>query len=1143
MEKMIKKGNLFYPSKSLRKKAWISSPRIYKEAQKNPIKFWEKVAKELVWFKKWNKIFVHKPPYFHWFVGGKTNITYNIFERNFELGRKNKVAFIWEPEPTNERPRIYTYYQLYKEVNKLANALKKLGVKKGDVVGIYLPMIPEVIISMLACARIGAIHTVVFSAFSSKALQIRLNDTQAKFLITADGYYRRGKLINLKEKADEGIKGTKVKKVIVVKRANNKVKMKKGRDYWYHELIENEEDYCEPKKLDAEDIAFILYTSGCVKGDTLVQTSSGKILPIKELNKKEGILSFDLNKLTSKVDGIKDLHSYFWPLPLYKIYTSFGMIELTPSHPLFVLNENLEIEEKEASQIEGGDVLILPIPKIEGKEVFLEIPKVKKIIKKVKLPRRLDENLAELIGYFAGDGNFSENCLVLTDKDVENLKHYNKIIRKVFGTEGKIKKEDRQRLLFCSKLVKEFIKVNFPEICKKSKEREVPQKIQVSKNEIIRGFIRGFFDAEGTVSKSSVKIVSTSKVLIEQIKLLLLRLGILSSYYERNAKTKFKDKIYRIKVFSLRISDKENLKRFYEKIGFNDKKKKLKLEKLLEIERKGSTNIEILKIDKLLKEVLKEVKLPKKLIHSLGMDGYKLGYRKIKRKNLVKILDFLDLIEKRILGEKRINKKVLLLRLSLEEIAKKTGYSKNSVHKFLYEPSSKFKKKIEKLLEEREREVLRKIKEWKEKILKIINAEAFFVRVKKVEVGKFEERFIYDITSFSNSSYIANGFFVHNTTGKPKGIVHAVGGYMVQAYITAKWIFDLHDNDIFWSTADIGWITGHTYSCYGPLLNGATFIIYEGALDWPTPERWAQIMEKYGVTIFYTAPTAVRMFEKYDGQVVRKFSFKTLRLLGSVGEPINEEAWYWFFKEVGKERCPIVDTWWQTETGGVLLTSLPGIGPFKPTYAGLPFPPVKFEILDEKGKPIKKAKKEGSLVILKPFAPGMLRGVYRNPERYFKTYWSRFGEEIYYTSDGAFKDKNGLIKITGRLDDVLKVAGHRLSTAELENAITKHYAVNECAIVGAPHEIKGEVPIAFVVLRFGRPNEKMKEEIIQQVVKEIGPIAKPYKVYFVEDLPKTRSGKIMRRILKRMLIGQELGDISTLANPESIEKIRKIVGK
>ena len=239
--KLVKKDGLFYPHKNLKKEAWVKTEKIYKEAYRNPVKFWGNLAKELAWFKKWKKTFVHKPPYFKWFVGGKLNITYNIFERNFELGRKNKVAIIWEPEPINERPRMLTYYQLYREVNKLANALKKLGVKKGDVVGIYLPMIPEV---QIACARIGAVHAVVFSAFSAHALKIRLEETEAKILITADGYYRRGKVLNLKEKADKGVEGTKVKKVIVVKRAGNQINWVEKRDYWYHELVEGESDYC-----------------------------------------------------------------------------------------------------------------------------------------------------------------------------------------------------------------------------------------------------------------------------------------------------------------------------------------------------------------------------------------------------------------------------------------------------------------------------------------------------------------------------------------------------------------------------------------------------------------------------------------------------------------------------------------------------------------------------------------------------------------------------------------------------------------------------------------------------------------------------------------------------------------------------------
>jgi acetyl-CoA synthetase len=641
---MIKKGNLFFPSLEIKKRANLNSKKIYKEAQKNPIRFWENLAKELFWYKKWRKGFLHKPPYFQWFVGGKINITTNIFEKN-KLGWeriKNKVALIWEPEPIEEEARIFTYNQLFKKVCQFANALKKLGVKKGDKVGIYLPMIPEAVISMLACARIGAVHSVVFSAFSSQALRIRLQDTQAKILITADGYYRKGKTIRLKEAADEGVKQTNVKKVIVVKRTGIKISWNKKRDFWFDELIERESDFCPPRIMDSEDRIFILYTSG--------------------------------------------------------------------------------------------------------------------------------------------------------------------------------------------------------------------------------------------------------------------------------------------------------------------------------------------------------------------------------------------------------------------------------------------------------------------------------------------------------------------STGKPKGCEHVCGGYTVQAFWTGRWIFDFHEDDILWSTADIGWITGHTYTVYSPLLNGITTLIFEGLPIYPTPERWAQIIEKHDATIFYTAPTAIRMFEKLDGKITQKYKFKTLKILGSVGEPIDEDAWLWFFKNVGKKRCPIVDTWWQTETGGILITSLPGIGPFRPAFTGLPLPGIRVEILNERGKKCKTGQ-TGNLVLLPPFAPSLLRGVYKNPKKYLKTYWSEYGTKIYFTSDAAYRDKNGLIRIVGRVDDVIKVAGHRVTTGELENAVAMHPDIVESAVVGIPDEIKGQVPVIFVVPKTGKKPDKLKEETIKLIRKAIGPIALPKKVFIVNDLPKTRSGKIMRRILRRLFTGENLGDLSTLASPESVEKIREIIKK
>jgi len=637
-EKMIKKGDLYYPPLSLRKKAWVSDKKIYKESLKNPQRFWEGLARNLLWQKKWRKVFEHHPPFFKWFIGGKMNITENCLDRHLSK-RRNKVALVWEPEPLEERPRYFTYYGLYKEVNKLANALRSLGVKKGDRIGIYLPMIPEVIISMLASARIGAVHLVVFSAFSPDSLKRRLQDSGAKILITADGYYRRGEIIRLKEKADKGIKGTKVRKVIVVKRAQNKVSWNSKRDIWYEDLIKNESGFCKPEVMDSEDPLFILTESG----------TGGEYLPV----------------------------------------------------------------------------------------------------------------------------------------------------------------------------------------------------------------------------------------------------------------------------------------------------------------------------------------------------------------------------------------------------------------------------------------------------------------------------------------------------------LHTIGGYSVQAFITGKWAFNFHEDDLMWCTGDVGWITGHTYGVYSPLLNGVTNLIFEGAPDFPTPDRWAQIIEKYGVTVFYTAPTAIRMFEKYGLKWVKKYKFNTLRILGSVAEPIDESAWKWYFKNVGKEKCPLIDTWWQTETGSILITSLPGIGPFKPTYTGLPFPGLRFDVLNNKGKSI--VGKEGNLVLLPPFAPGLLRGIYKNPKKYLSTYWSRYGKKIYFTSDAAVREKNGLIRIVGRVDDVIKIAGHRVTTGELENAVTKIPNVTESAVVGVPHEIKGEVPIVFVILKKKISQKEIKKRVILQIRKEIGTIALPKEVFIVSDLPKTRSGKIMRRILKRLFTGEPLGDLSTLANPESVEKIKKII--
>jgi acetyl-CoA synthetase len=637
------KKNVFWPSEEMKKKAWIGDDAIYEKAYADPEKFWADLARDgLDWYKEWDKIYQWNPPYYKWFLGGKLNASVNCLDRHVETWRKHKVAIIWEPEPLDEPKKVLTYDELYREVNKFANALKKMGVKKGDTIGIYLPMIPEVQIALLACARLGAIHSVVFSAFSSQSLNQRLEDAESKVLITADGYYRRGREINLKKNADAALEGTMVKDVIVVQRMGNDVDMVSGRDHWWHELTENVEEFCEPEVMDSEDPLFILYTSG--------------------------------------------------------------------------------------------------------------------------------------------------------------------------------------------------------------------------------------------------------------------------------------------------------------------------------------------------------------------------------------------------------------------------------------------------------------------------------------------------------------------TTGRPKGIIHETGGYMTQAHWTTKWDFDIHDDDLYWCTADIGWITGHTYACYGPLSIGATMLIYEGAPNYPEPNRWWKLIEKYGVNQFYTAPTAIRMFMRWGEEWIKKHDLSTLRILGTVGEPINEEAWLWYLNVIGGGRCPIIDTWWQTETGGTLIMALPGIGPFIPTVAGRNFPGVKHIIVDETGEEVPQGE-GGYLVQVSPFAPGMLRGVWKQPERYVDTYFSEYGQKIYYTSDGARQwDEMGNIRLTGRVDDVMKVAGHRLSTAEVEDALTQHNSVVECAVVSAPHAIKGEVPVAFVTLQRGMElTEQLHRELIKQVDNVIGPTARPALIIDTQELPKTRSGKIMRRVMKALVTGEELGNLTTLMNPEVVSELQKIV--
>lgn len=381
--------------------------------------------------------------------------------------------------------------------------------------------------------------------------------------------------------------------------------------------------------------------------------------------------------------------------------------------------------------------------------------------------------------------------------------------------------------------------------------------------------------------------------------------------------------------------------------------------------------------------------------------------------------------------------------------------------------------------------------------------------------------------------------YTSGTTGKPKGVMHAHGGYAVGVAATLKMIFDLKEDDIWWCSADIGWITGHSYIVYGPLILGATSVMYEGAPLYPQPDRWWDIIERYEVTVFYTAPTAIRMFMRLGEEWPQKHDLSSLRLLGTVGEPINPEAWVWYYKYIGNERCQIMDTWWQTETGMQMITPFPTT-PLKPGSATKPFPGIDADVFDAEGNSLYGKNAGGYLVIKNPW-PAMLRGLWRAEERYINTYWSTY-KDIYFTGDASRIDEDSYFWIQGRLDDVLNVSGHRIGNAEVESALVSHSAVSEAAVVGKPHEVKGEAIIAFVVLKTGyEPSEELKEELREHVAKEIGKIARPDEIYFVPDLPKTRSGKIMRRVCRAVMLGKDPGDITTLANPEAVDAVRSII--
>ncbi len=1266
--------------------------KLYQEVKQDPEAFWENIAHELLWFKPWNKLLDWHYPYARWFVGGQCNIVYNALDRQQKTPTKDKLAYIWvgQPSPAEATSgksgpvRAFTYGELNLQVCKFANVLKSLGIKKGDRVSIYLPRIPEQFIAMLACAKIGAIHSVVFSGFSADALKNRIQDAQAKLVITTDRYPYKDKILESKKTVDEAIKDIEsVEHVIVIKRIKEKQTMDDGRSkldnedrtwkieknqssildtqdqssslnplssnsphyHWYHDLMAKADTICSTEIMEATDPLFLLYTSGCCHKDTLIQLASGEIKKISDLVEKGGskVININTKTLEYQQEKITDRYKYPDEPELLKIKTALSYGLFTKNHPFFMLQDDGEIVEKEARALKVGNQIMAAIKiTTDGQNQALPTSKIDFNPEKStrypsnipKLPEYLSCDFAQLLGYYLGDGNLKKSCIEATDKDKDNLEFYKKLVEKI-GLRSSIKTYDRQRLIIHSVYLASYFKQHFPELFSKSNQRDIPVIIQKSPSEVVAAFIRGLFDAEGsiTLESPSIKIVSTSKILIQKLQLLLLRFGIITNFQEELRKTHFAKKNYQTQVYELRITDRQSHVLFQSKINFSSKNKKAKLQQLMAKikNRPLRTNIHFLPINSLLRMLRNTIRLDKKELRKIFGDSYIYTKRRVSKQKLPEIINYIQKLYRQIAkidfrNVKEIREIIDVLKITNKNLVDISGKSKHTVHLYIHANKPRVGQKSLSLFYSQILPYLKKIRSEKLEIISSILGklekldrltDIGFFEIKDISMEENDDDYVYDLTVNNNHNYIANGIVVHNSTGKPKGVLHSHGGYMVGTYITLKWVFNLNSNqtiddgrskvdnedrnlkieknqsstlniqnpssilhppssnydDIWFCTADAGWITGHSYIVYSPLMNGATTFVYEGTPDYPHPGIWWELIQKYKISKFYTAPTAIRALMRLGDEIPNKYDLSSLQILGTVGEPINPEAWMWYYKTIGNERCPIMDTWWQTETGMFMLTPIPSTR-LKPGSCFKPFFGVEADIVDDKGNSVP-VNTQGYLVIKKPW-PAMLLDVYNNQQKYRETYFekikiekqtiddgkskmdnengrlrieknqssnldpqnppstinhqpSKFSDFLYFTGDSAKKDEDGYFWIIGRNDDVIKVSGHRLGSAELESAFVSHPAVAETAVIGKPHEVKGESIKAFVILRVGnKPTDLLKDELKKHVRNMIGPIATPDEIEFVNQLPKTRSGKIMRRVLKAQELGQPLGDTSTL---------------
>ncbi|MFA7448079.1 MAG: acetate--CoA ligase [Weeksellaceae bacterium] len=1272
----------------------------YDNSIQNPEEFWLEQAKGIRWFKEpKTAVTQDEEGIYHWFPDGETNLCYLAVDKHIEDGYGDEVAMIYD-SAVRHHTIPYTYNEMKANIEKIAGGLRKLGVQKGDTVIIYMPMIPHAIFSMLACTRIGAIHSVVFGGFAPNELAVRIEDAQPKVLITATSGIEIDRIIPYKPMVDEAISlsSFKPEKVIVYNRQLGADKPEKEYDVDYEELIENVEPAdCVPVASDHP--AYFLYTSGTTGKPKGVLRDTGGYATALKFSMKHiyGMNEGDVFWAASDVGWVVG-HSYicygplinrnttvlyegkpiktpdasaFWRVieehkvnALFTAPTAFRAIkredpngELIKNHDissmrtLFLAGERCDeatlkwAEEKlnvpvidhwwqtesgwpMVSNFMGMDPFSTKIGSsgkaVPGYQIDIltdegyvaQVNEEGNVAVKLPMPpgfmptlwRNNDRYKAGYLQrfpgyYFSGDGGYKdeEEYIFITGRvdDVINVAGHRlatstmeEVVAMhpavaecaVVGVDDslrgqvphalivlKIGQEDYEKFKLQTELV-QMVREKVGAVAVLKTISVVKRLPKTRSGKILRKTMRAMIDGKDFTIPSTIEDPFVLDELIEQFreekigafakgkKDIAASLKVLAdSYYNIDSLAKYID-VYRI--------SKEDPEDFWSTIATNNFHWRKPWDKVLEWDKEESKvewfknaklNITENCIDRHLRTrgektaIIFEPNDPKEKAQHISYNELHKNVNRmanvLKNNGIIKgdkVCVYLPMIPElayTMLACARIGAihSVVFAGFSSKALSSRIN---DSDCKIIVTSDGSYRgdKSID----------LKKIVD--EALLDTPNIKTCLVAKRihdKVEWVEGRDKWLHDELMHASTECEPEEMdaedplfilYTSGSTGKPKGMVHTTAGYMVFTAFTFKNVFQYKNDDIFWCTADIGWITGHSYILYGPLANGATTLMFEGVPSYPDFGRFWNVIEKHKVNQFYTAPTAIRALAKQDLSFVDTYNLSSLKILGSVGEPINEEAWHWYNDHIGKKRCPIVDTWWQTETGGIMISPIPFVTPTKPTYATLPLPGIQPILMEPEGGEIHGNQVDGRLCIAYPW-PGMARTVYNDHQRFKDTYFSTY-KGMYFTGDGALRDEVGYYRITGRVDDVVIVSGHNLGTAPIEDAINEHPAIAESAIVGFPHDIKGSALYGYVTLKeegSGRDQTNLRKEINQLITDRIGPIAKLDKIQFVNSLPKTRSGKIMRRILRKIASHDtsNMGDTSTLLNPEVVVEIQK----